>query len=1365
MKKLFRFLAATALVAFAAACGQDGADPYNPTSGDTDVTFSVAAPGGVASRAVADGLKATELQWAIYLTGDLEKADMAPVQQGTATFVNRETEVKVRLVAGKSYDIIFWAQDPDCTDYAIDWMTKKLSITYNDVEEGNNDDRDAFLWVERNLKVNGAIEKDIWLYRPFAQLNVGISYADINVALQHKYELAGTKVKASTYTQFDFTAVGTDKEGNYLPGKPVGEMKEITFDWAAPVSTNQTTDVEKLKLNDGSEYFWASFNYLLADTPASTTDVAVWFNYTTDSKEEPIGPFTWVPIERNHRTNIVGDLLTDPATFKVYIDNEFDEPAHELTPWNGKLEPLPVAGADGFINIETPGQMATLLANASGLKAKLAEDLDMAGYTVAVNPEFTRNLELDGQGHIVKNLVVESGAKVNGLFPSLVSSTVKNLVIDGIVVMPAAARAEIEGDYYAGALAGSTYGTVNVENVTVKGAKVAGVNKVGGLVGFVAENVLNVDGAVVEASEVSTLSEADGGCVGGLIGYVTPNATVKNSTVKNTKIVAINSAGEAKRANSEFIGAFHGSDNTTLEIEKAVIEGNTFAETANGYVAPDYFLGLVGGNRNGGGKVIIDGKEATDAVPSPWCLIGVNGEWTKDVPMVVAENGMAVAYGVELKEGAFKVRIPNEDGSWNDAANYGVDPSVAGAKVYANMPIPVFTSGGSSNIVPVVYATYDIYFDEANKVVYLMEAGKPVSEAVEFEKFREKLNLAEGNTWGVVGSFNEWSNDVAMEIGEIDGELWAVAKNVKIAAADKFKFRANGSWTAANYGGPQAMEIGKLYDGVSGGADMTVAADGYYNLYLSMDYATIKIEAGDAPVITPEIVKVSVESLEFAAEGGEQTIEVELVGEAELQITKPEVEGWVSINVAENVLTVSVAANETTEVIEGVIVLTYGESTVEIPVMQAAAEKPAEPTKVTIADFLAAEVDDTTIYELTGTITEIKNTQYGNFYMEDESGSVYVYGLNDAEGVAINWETMGLNVNDVITIQGLRSDYQGTAQVGGAIYISHVDQEAPAVTLKQATVAEFLAAEVGDGITYELTGKVTGVYNTTYGNFYLEDATGVVQIYGVVDEAGTQKIWGSLGIVEGDIITLQGARGEYGGNAQMQDGVYITHKAGEPAITSVDPSSLTFVAAGGSQNIAVSTYGEGTLSASDNADWIETSVAGNVVTITAVANEGDAREAEVTISFAGDSKTVTVKQGAKPAEGESEPVTVSLTMADLGLANAASVNNKEIKVGDDVVLVFKQGKAGTAPAYYTSGESIRMYQNGATLDVTANGKTITAVKFTFANNMNYLVADSGTMSNGNANWDGEAAAILFTCNGTDKNSRAYVAAIEVTYLK
>ncbi|MBR7168818.1 MAG: hypothetical protein IKD17_00095, partial [Alistipes sp.] len=151
--------------------------------------------------------------------------------------------------------------------------------------------------------------------------------------------------------------------------------------------------------------------------------------------------------------------------------------------------------------------------------------------------------------------------------------------------------------------------------------------------------------------------------------------------------------------------------------------------------------------------------------------------------------------------------------------------------------------------------------------------------------------------------------------------------------------------------------------------------------------------------------------------------------------------------------------------------------------------------------------------------------------------------------------------------------------------------------------------------------------------------------------------------------------------------------------------------------------------------------------------------------FAGDSKTVAISQAAKPAEGGSEPVTVSLTMKDLGLANGATVNGKEIKVDDNVTLVFKQGGASNPPAYYDSGEAIRMYQNGATLDVSAGGKTITSIKLTFAQNHYYIAADSGsfTAEAAERTWTGEATAVKFTSTGTDKSHRAYVAAIEVTY--
>ena len=148
--------------------------------------------------------------------------------------------------------------------------------------------------------------------------------------------------------------------------------------------------------------------------------------------------------------------------------------------------------------------------------------------------------------------------------------------------------------------------------------------------------------------------------------------------------------------------------------------------------------------------------------------------------------------------------------------------------------------------------------------------------------------------------------------------------------------------------------------------------------------------------------------------------------------------------------------------------------------------------------------------------------------------------------------------------------------------------------------------------------------------------------------------------------------------------------------------------------------------------------------------------------------------GETPGEGGEDPVTppaggetvAKLTMSSLGYANAASVDGKTIKVDDNISMVFKKGGAGTAPAYYESGSAIRMYQNGATLDVKAvSGKTITSIKLIFANSQYYLKADSGTLSAeaDTRTWTGSANAVKFTSTGTDKNHRAYISAIEVTY--
>ena len=135
-----------------------------------------------------------------------------------------------------------------------------------------------------------------------------------------------------------------------------------------------------------------------------------------------------------------------------------------------------------------------------------------------------------------------------------------------------------------------------------------------------------------------------------------------------------------------------------------------------------------------------------------------------------------------------------------------------------------------------------------------------------------------------------------------------------------------------------------------------------------------------------------------------------------------------------------------------------------------------QPQKVTIAQFLAAEVSDV-VYELTGTVSNIKNTTYGNFDLTDATGTVYVYGLLTAEGVSKQFASMGIEEGTNITITAPRSDFQGTPQAKNAILksINPVELSSDVIidnTLEQPT-ATFGMPAYDATVVYDLVRDLT----------------------------------------------------------------------------------------------------------------------------------------------------------------------------------------------------------------------------------------------------------------------------------------------------
>ena len=98
-------------------------------------------------------------------------------------------------------------------------------------------------------------------------------------------------------------------------------------------------------------------------------------------------------------------------------------------------------------------------------------------------------------------------------------------------------------------------------------------------------------------------------------------------------------------------------------------------------------------------------------------------------------------------------------------------------------------------------------------------------------------------------------------------------------------------------------------------------------------------------------------------------------------------------------------------------------------------EAPEAIEKLTVAEFLAKEVGNV-YYELTGTISNISSTEFGNFDLTDDTGTVYVYGLTATKATSNDksFSSLGLREGDVLTLVGTRAEYKGTAQVGGPAY-------------------------------------------------------------------------------------------------------------------------------------------------------------------------------------------------------------------------------------------------------------------------------------------------------------------------------------------
>lgn len=196
-----------------------------------------------------------------------------------------------------------------------------------------------------------------------------------------------------------------------------------------------------------------------------------------------------------------------------------------------------------------------------------------------------------------------------------------------------------------------------------------------------------------------------------------------------------------------------------------------------------------------------------------------------------------------------------------------------------------------------------------------------------------------------------------------------------------------------------------------------------------------------------------------------------------------------------------------------------------------------------------------------------------------------------------------------------------------------VSQAAAAAGVQKVTVAEFIA-KADTETYYELTGIVSNVTNTTYGNFDLVDATGTILVYGLYSTDGSQnKYWAASGVKEGDTITIQGQYQLFGTNThEVVNARYISHISNPKIIPATKEYGVA--AAGDTFTVALTTENlAANVSATSNVSWIVVNTVSNTsLSFTVNANDSsDSREGAITLTSGDVSATIIVNQFGKPS--------------------------------------------------------------------------------------------------------------------------------------
>ncbi len=1301
MKKLIYTILAAAATLFAVSCAREtekeGLDNGTTVEAQFNLGFA-----GTLTKAYSDGLSATQLVVGVYdrQVGYLEGLSIAPdASDYKYAFASLQTTFTARLVKGHGYDIVFLAVAPDNGIYTID--LEKGTFTVAPEGPSNEELRDAFYAVYSIDRVAAAIDQTVTLTRPFAQINVISDKQDFEAAVKAQVNFGKSALKLTAPSVL-----------NLVDGS-VAEPVEYNFTPAPmPVEGGARGAHPNFDPYQSRGDYWLMTNYVLVGEEGADPEI----DFTLYAKDSDDALFSYtvpnVALKQNYRTNIYGSVLTTDGHFTVVIEPEYfgelpapvDGVVPEITMYDSTL-PSPSTG--GLVKVEVGGKINfKALHPVEGIVPEYSSSIEEVGtidkdglftgvadgktivtiYFPAVwngepaddpttpggdtpggdtpggdtpggdtpggdtpggdtpggdtpgstNGEGTLNSPYNAQGAYDAAAALASGAKTeNDVYVKGKISSIKypfdaehgtatfNISEDGTTngtqftcysVLYLGNRAWAEGDTQIAVgnevvICGKL--TNYQGNTPETASKQAYIYSLEGTTAPAGMPAVKADAATVNyAARVIQYTVIVGNGSGepsgeegsaenpytvaealSVIEKLEDGAKTEEDVYVKGVITEVKNVDTGQYGNAEYsIGDSADDTNTLLVYRGYYLDGEKF--TAEDQIKK-------------GDQVVVCGKlqkYVKDNVTTPEIangskIVSINGEGgeTPVDPEPPTGDGDYVKVTTAPSDWSGEYLIVYEDGSV--AFNGGISDKLD----VAENGIAVTISGGT------IASTADI--DNATFTIAKMDGGYSV-------KSHSGIYIsgkADSNT------IVEGSEAVANTITLTDGNAVIASNATSImynAASNQLRFRF--------YKDGSSQKPVALYKKGEGGG--TTPSD---------QPVTATITASDVTVEVGKTANIGATTNSTAA------IQYAVADETIATVANGVVTG---VKAGSTKVTLSVAA------VEGKFTAASKEITVTV---KEAGAQPAVQT-VTVAQFNAAAENVDQKYQLTGTITKLTNTTYGNFTLKDNTGEVLVYGLTateqewDKEGKKItndkSFGSLNLKEGDTVTLIGYRIDYNNAPEVAGAYYVSSVAGDA----ITTITFRSEASVQVGKELDIHATCNVSGAtitYTTSDASVVTVTSAGVIK--GI--KAGTATVTASVAAVAGShtadskqctVTVTEGevVLGEFDSNVSFTAGTngYVNQalNVNETAVsdgvklgTSSKYGDATFTIPAGTKTITF--YGVGWKGASAS---LKFTVAGKEMTQVVAANDGATSNAPFTLTVtASDKYTLTLTSAVSAA--------------------------------------------------------------------------------------------------------------------------------------